>query len=103
MITANPIRMCKQAFILMDEAHDERLCCPATLRDSRSWRTAQAKGIIFKASNWKDLASSIGADAEILSETLESYNGCCEAGDDSDFGKASEFMRRSRWRARCMP
>ena len=52
-----------------------------------------AKGIIFKASNWKDLASSIGADAEILSETLESYNGCCEAGDDSDFGKASEFMR----------
>lgn len=92
MITANPIRMCKQAFILMDEAMMNDYVA-GDAQGLKELEDGQAKGIIFKASNWKDLASSIGADAEILSETLESYNGCCEAGDDSDFGKASEFMR----------
>ena len=84
--------MCKQAFILMDEAMMNDYVA-GDAQGLKELEDGQAKGIIFKASNWKDLASSIGADAEILSETLESYNGCCEAGDDSDFGKASEFMR----------
>lgn len=92
MITANPIRMCRRAYILMDEAMMNDYV-NGDEQGLKELEDGQAKGIIVKASSWDELAQAIEAESPTLRETVEEYNRCCEAQDDSDFGKAPEFLR----------
>lgn len=39
-------------------------------------------------------APAVGLDADVLMETVNTYQAMCEAGDDAFFGKPAEFMRK---------
>ena len=45
------------------------------------------RGFVFKADTIEALAGQIGVDPAALSETVATYNGYCEAGEDAEFGK----------------
>ena len=45
------------------------------------------KGYVFKADAIEALAEQIGVDPAALSETVTTYNGFCEAGEDAEFHK----------------
>lgn len=40
----------------------------------------------------EDLAAAIGVDKTVLSDTILHYNDLCKAGEDTDFGKAAEYL-----------
>lgn len=46
----------------------------------------------YKADSIEELAEQIGVDADVLNETITHYNELCEAGEDTDFGKAAEYL-----------
>ena len=46
----------------------------------------------YKADTIEELAEKIGVDAGVLSESLDSYNAACEAGEDADFGKDPQYL-----------
>ncbi len=41
-----------------------------------------------------DLADAVGINAEALEATIARYNELCDAGEDTDFGKKSEYMNK---------
>ena len=45
------------------------------------------KGMINRADTWEELSQQIGVDAEAMLNTIESYNGYGEKGEDPDFNK----------------
>ena len=47
---------------------------------------------IWVANTVADLAAAAGLDADKLTATVEKYNAMCEAGKDTQFDKADEFM-----------
>lgn len=47
---------------------------------------------IFKTDSLDDLARSMNMDAADLKAAVDSYNECCKAGTDTQFGKNAEFM-----------
>lgn len=52
------------------------------------------RGYVFKADTIEALAEQIGVDPAALSETVSTYNGYCEAGEDAEFGKpASDLVK----------
>ena len=52
------------------------------------------RGYVFKADTIEALAEQIGVDPAALSETVTTYNGYCEAGEDAEFGKpASDLVK----------
>lgn len=52
------------------------------------------RGYVFKADTIEELAGQIGIDPAALSETVTTYNGYCEAGEDAEFGKpASDLVK----------
>lgn len=52
------------------------------------------RGFVFKADTIEALAEQIGVDPAALSETVTTYNGYCEAGEDAEFGKpASDLVK----------
>ena len=52
------------------------------------------RGYVFKADTIEELAGQIGVDPAALSETVTTYNGYCEAGEDAEFGKpASDLVK----------
>lgn len=44
-------------------------------------------GTIYTVDTIEELAEQIGLDPAALKETVETYNGYCEAGEDPDFGR----------------
>lgn len=46
----------------------------------------------YKADSIEALAEQIGVDAAALSETIAHYNELCEAGEDTDCGKAADYL-----------
>ena len=50
---------------------------------------------VFRADSLKELAELTGIDAQALQQTVDSYNACCETGDE-EFFKAQEYMRPIR-------
>lgn len=44
-------------------------------------------GYVVKADTLEELADSLGIPAEALVETVESFNGYCESGEDPEFGR----------------
>lgn len=50
------------------------------------------KGYVFKADTIEALAEQIGVDPAALSETVATYNGYCEAGEDAEFGKGPDDL-----------
>lgn len=52
------------------------------------------RGFVCKADTIEALAEQIGVDPAALSETVTTYNGYCEAGEDAEFGKpASDLVK----------
>ena len=51
-------------------------------------------GFVFKADSLEELASQFGADPETLKATVENYNTFCENGEDTEFGKAPEYLEK---------
>ena len=49
-------------------------------------------GVICKADTIEELAGQMGVDAAALQETFDAYNAMCEAGEDTEFGKAAENL-----------
>lgn len=50
-----------------------------------------AKGLV-KADTIEELAEKLGLDAAALSDTIEKYNGYCEAGVDEEYGKPANML-----------
>ena len=53
---------------------------------------AADKGLIKKADSIADLASACGIDADRLQATIDEYNARAEAGQDTQFFKAAEYL-----------
>ncbi len=51
-----------------------------------------AAGILVVADSIEELAEELGMDPAVLSATVDQYNADCEAGEDTLFGKAAEYM-----------
>lgn len=50
------------------------------------------RGYVFKADTIEALAEQIGVDPAALAETVATYNGYCEAGEDAEFGKGPDDL-----------
>ena len=50
------------------------------------------RGFVFKADTIEELAETIGVDPANLTATVEAYNGFCDAGEDTEFGKPAELL-----------
>jgi fumarate reductase flavoprotein subunit len=66
-----------------------------------------AKGTLKTASTAAGLAESIGLDKDALTETINRYNGFCDAGHDSEFAKNPDYLKALRqppfYAAKCYP
>ena len=51
-------------------------------------------GTVFKCDTVEQMAEATGLDAAALKETVDTYNQYCDDGNDPDFGKAPEHLRR---------
>lgn len=51
-------------------------------------------GFIYKADTIEELAAQIGVDADALAETVTTYNGYCDAGEDSEFEKDPQYLEK---------
>lgn len=49
-------------------------------------------GLMVKGSTVEELASAIGAPADVLTETLSRYEQFCKGGCDHEFGKAPQYL-----------
>lgn len=50
------------------------------------------QGIAYQADTLEELAELIGCDPEVLTATVDRYNGMCEAGEDTDYYKKPIFL-----------
>lgn len=48
--------------------------------------------VFFKADTLEDLARQIEADEDAFLKTVDEYNGLCESGTDTQFGKPSNYL-----------
>lgn len=46
----------------------------------------------FKGETLEELAQAMGVNPETLASTVEHYNELCEAGQDTDYGKGSDYL-----------
>ncbi len=53
-----------------------------------------ADGNVHKCETVEEMAEAEGLDAAALQACIDQYNGYCEAGEDPDFGKAAEHLRK---------
>ncbi len=52
------------------------------------------EGNIVKCDTVEEMAEAEGLDAEALQKTIDQYNEYCEKGEDPDFGKAADQLRK---------
>ena len=62
--------------------------------DPSGAKALKAEGVLHKEDTIEELAVSIGADPEVLRETVERFNGFARAGVDGDFGRANSAYDR---------
>lgn len=62
------------------------------LQDEIDAALAAKKPFIFKADTIEDLAKQMGVPVETFRQTVETYNGYCDSGDDKEFGKNSDYL-----------
>ena len=55
-------------------------------------RSANEYGTKFEGETLEELAGNMGVPYEALKATVDRYNELCDAGEDSDFGKASDLL-----------
>lgn len=48
----------------------------------------------FHADTVEELAAKAGMDAEILKSTVSSYNGFVQAGNDAEFGRPADYLKK---------
>ncbi len=86
-----------------DPATGELLHAPAHLiADSRymrrsapfRWYSAQAKDWVMKAGSLEEIARRIDVPAARLGETVDRFNGFCDAGRDEDFRRGETVWER---------
>lgn len=53
---------------------------------------AMEAGYVYKADTIEALAAKIGVSAENLTKTVADYNGYCETGVDTEYGKAADML-----------
>ena len=75
----NALKEGAESFYLIVDSTDETFAGLAEL--------AVAKNLACKADSLDELAEAAGINAENLKETVESYNGHAEAGDEDEFGR----------------
>lgn len=63
---------------------DSEMVDPSTLE------TAIEGGSVVKADTLEDLAKQLGMDVNTFVNTVNKYNGYCDAGEDKEFGKPAE-------------
>ncbi len=91
MVVANPVRMHKHVYIILDAAKMDEYV-NGDEEGLKELSDGQAKGVIIKAGSWAELAKAIGADPDVLQETVDSYNTYCSIKDDSEFGKDPDYL-----------
>lgn len=52
----------------------------------------KSEPIFTKGSTAKEAAEAAGIDGDALTKTIETFNGYVDAGEDSDFGRAKEYL-----------
>lgn len=62
--------------------------------DPRAMKAMKAAGIAVKGRTVADLAGKMGVDADVLTATLERFNGFARAGVDGDFGRGNSAYDR---------
>jgi hypothetical protein len=60
---------------------------------SRDNSAEVAKGWIFHGKTVAELAAKMSSEPGLLEETVDRYNKHCQAGKDTDFGRAKEDLR----------
>jgi fumarate reductase flavoprotein subunit len=55
------------------------------------WKEAD-KGRVKISDSWDDMAAWIGADPEVLKDTIGHYNSFCEQGYDKEFSKNRQYL-----------
>ena len=56
--------------------------------------TSREGAMGFKTDTLEEMAELTGLDAEVLKATVDRYNALCDAGEDTDFLKPAEYMKR---------
>lgn len=62
------------------------------LADNVEKALAEGNKNVFVADTLEGLADQMGLDADVLTATIEEYNGFCETGEDSRYGKTPEYL-----------
>lgn len=57
-----------------------------------SFKKGVAKGIIMKADTIREIARLINVDEKVLNDTVNSYNGYCDKGEDPDYFKPAKYL-----------
>lgn len=52
------------------------------------------EGMAFKGDTLADLAKALGMETKVLEETVNTYNGYADAGEDAEFGKNPEYLKK---------
>lgn len=50
-------------------------------------------GFIYKANSIRELATTLGIDPATLTQTINTFNGYCASGVDSEFNKTKKYLR----------
>lgn len=64
---------------------------PAT-KMQEQWDALEPEGNCFKADTIEDLAEQMGVDPAMLRQTIDTYNGYCDAGSDEDYRKDPAYL-----------
>lgn len=81
----------KASWVLMDQAMMDRY----TGGDTEALKELELGlelGHFVKADTLEAVADAMGLDPAAVAETVERYNACCDAQDDTDYGKAAEYL-----------
>ena len=89
----NWIRGYNEGYRIVDQAFADKY--PILMNDVLTC-TVPSSGLPFayKGETPTELAEAVGLDAEVLEKTVACYNELCEQGEDVDFGKDPQYMRK---------
>lgn len=89
----NWIRGYNEGYCIVDQAFADMY--PVLMKDVLTC-TVPASGLPFayKGETVAELAEAVGLDAATLEATVARYNELCELGEDVDFGKDAQYMRK---------
>jgi fumarate reductase flavoprotein subunit len=65
-----------------------------TIRDDIASAIEEGSEYVFQADTLEELAEQMGVDPAGLAQTVETYNGYCDAGEDPDFGCSPALLSK---------